>query len=314
MKGKRWAGLCFLVLFLLGMTAVVFAAEDKGISTEQVFVWQGKEISVKTMGCAHNIDERCQPVGIVWMNLPQDIKDQWVYFQLREKETRTPSMPDGLPEGSRFLQTEELGAVFAVPVTGGENEIRITGYLPRKDAGKEWGLYLLGGNQWEDNYFAAMEEVQLNPSFFYGYLMEDTQLYSLFQEPWEMRFPLEKEEIMVNGGSKQASGVSYVTPSGHAMVQLRTVVEEIPFQKQPVILWNETAQEATVLFDSFSMVFSVGQAQVERAGGTFDLPTAVERKNGSVYVPLEALRLIDVSAISRGWDSATGEAWLCATV
>ena len=310
MRGKRWAKLCLLGLFLLCMSCQVFAAEGKGRATQQVISWQGKEILVKTMGCSHNIDERCQPVGIVWLTIPEEAEGQWVYFQLREKETGTPSMPDGLPEGSRFLQTEELGAVFGVPVKAGENEIRITGYLPRQDAGKEWGLFLLGGQWWEENYFSGMEAQQLNPSFFYGYLEETLQAYSMFQTEGEIRFPLGKEEMVVNGVSQTVPGISYVSPSGHAMVQLRAVLEALPFWKDPVILWNEEAQEVTVLFDKFTMVFSVGQSQVQRAGGTFDLPEDVARKNGSVYVPLEALRLMDVSAMDRAWDGKTREAVL----
>ncbi len=310
MKGKNLFFCCFLVLSLLGVPAAAFAAENSGNATAQVLLWQGKEISIKTMGCSHNIDERCQPVGIVWLTLPEEAEGQWVYFQLRKKETGTPSMPDGLPEGSRFLQAEELGAVFGVPVKAGENEIRITGYLPRQDAGKEWELFLLGGQWWKDNYFLGMEERQINPSFFYGYLLEDLQESSLFQAEGEIRFPLGKGEMVVNGVSQELPDISYVSPSGHAMVQLRTVLEVLPFWKDPVILWNESTQEATVLFDRFTMVFSVGKAQVERAGGSFDLPEQVTRKNGSVYVPLEALRLMDVSAMDRAWDGETREAVL----
>ena len=293
---KRLLGLMMIFVMLLGTTA--FAKDNKDTDKVKLRA-NGEKIEFEIEGQQHEVGCRCQPDPEIVMTLPEgfDGDDKKLYFRVKWK-TETAEEVD---IKNYYIHPR----IFAVPLQDAEDE-ELTMSIRLEFENKEftenttYSLWLVGGNDYKDNFLKGKEDVLLRDDFVVYKMREKEEAAT------EVLLTVDKETIQYKGEEKYIIEPVILNDAGRIMIAAKDVgmamegAQTVGFN----ILWNQETRTVTLQMGTRTISMSEGDHRWLYQGHEMTTETVPEIRNGSMYLPLrEIAQVFDFNEII--WDGAT---------
>lgn len=233
------------------------------------------------------------------MTLPEgfDGDDKKLYFRVKWK-TETAEEVD---IKNYYIHPR----IFAVPLQDAEDE-ELTMSIRLEFENKEftenttYSLWLVGGNDYKDNFLKGKEDVLLRDDFVVYKMREKEEAAT------EVLLTVDKETIQYKGEEKYIIEPVILNDAGRIMIAAKDVgmamegAQTVGFN----ILWNQETRTVTLQMGTRTISMSEGDHRWLYQGHEMTTETVPEIRNGSMYLPLrEIAQVFDFNEII--WDGAT---------
>lgn len=284
-----------VLVMLFGTTA--YAKDEKDIDKVKLRA-NGEKIEFEIEGQTHEIGCRCLPDPEVKMILEEgfDGDGKKLYFRVKWKT-----------EAAEEVDIENYyipPRIFAVPLKDAEeNEIEMSLKLEfekmRLEETTTYSLWLVGGDDYKDNFLKGKKDVLLRDDFVVYQMPEEKQ-------PTEVFLTVGKETIQYKGEEKHILEPITYNKKGRLMIAAKDVgmamegAQTVGFN----ILWNKETRTVTLHMGARTISMSEGDHRWLYQGHEMHTETVPEIINGIMYLPLrEVAQVFDFNELT--WDGNT---------
>lgn len=292
---KRVFALAMLFIMLFGTTA--YAKDEKDIDKVKLRA-NGEKIEFEIEGQTHEIGCRCLPDPEVKMILEEgfDGDGKKLYFRVKWKTEAA----EEVDIDNYYIPPR----IFAVPLKDVEAEeiemsLKLEFEKMRLEETTTYSLWLVGGDDYKDNFLKGKKDVLLRDDFVVYQMPEE-------KKPTEVFLTVGKETIQYKGEEKHILEPITYNKKGRLMIAAKDVgmamegAQTVGFN----ILWNKETRTVTLHMGARTISMSEGDHRWLYQGHEMHTETVPEIKNGIMYLPLrEVAQVFDFNELT--WDGNT---------
>lgn len=283
--------MAFMMLF--GTTAL--AKDDKDFEKIKLKA-SGEEIEFDIEGQVHKMNCSCLPDPEIKMVFPEDFDadGKKLYFRIKWQTDNAEEV-----DIDNYYIPPRIFAVTLKDAEGEELEMSVrVEYDKKVQGGVTHSLWLVGGDDYKDNFLKGKKDILLREDFV---VFEEPEE----KTPTEVLLTVGKQTIQYNGEEKHLLEPIILNDQGRIMVAAKDVgmvtegAQTVGFN----ILWNKETKTVTLQMGARTISMAEGDHRWLYQGQEMQTGTVPEIRNGIMYLPLR--EMAQVFDYNLTWDGET---------